>query len=539
MAAQTIADNPGASNPQISKILGERWAQESDEVKAQWKKLADEESKRHRQQYPDYRFQPKRRGSKSQSKNGDDDSVRCSRCNGLRVSSSASLLTPAKGRSEEDAVAGAHRPRARSIPGEPALERGIMRSAEEIGEWTATSPEPKRRRLMNSANAPGAGAVQVWAYEKRHAGYPTPTTDKENQSRGSTHVRTPLPQPGGMARHHGHSAMPPPPRPSVGGSWSSAAYQIASRPGPVDDSVRLPPLKTAITPSASPAQDLDHRFGYTPITAGLGITSGRDSPERSAVEQIMSIPFARKMAVVGKICPPLSRSGAQGRRGAIIAIEGSRRDILQQVSRAVEKSLRVGQDVVLQSWPNDSKFDGTTTASSPSTELHDLMPSIFQDILGWHQKSKEVVAHVSSTSRRASPASAAEASPPPAEGRKTSNGTTSTPVALIKDGFSLTMSDRFACATSHCLKNYGPVDHWQWMATLWRGIVGPDLVVYVKTCPEEDMEKLKTVEFQKQLGLMVVRVPVDRSLDEATERRLNFEVIEWITDVWPKGTVRA
>ena len=63
MAAQTIADNPGASNPQISKILGERWAQESDEVKAQWKKLADEESKRHRQQYPDYRFQPKRRGS--------------------------------------------------------------------------------------------------------------------------------------------------------------------------------------------------------------------------------------------------------------------------------------------------------------------------------------------------------------------------------------------------------------------------------------------------------------------------------------------
>ena len=541
MAAQTIAENPGASNPQISKILGERWAQESDEVKAQWKKLANEESKRHRQQYPDYRFQPKRRGSKTQTRVGDDDSIRCSRCNGLRVSSSAGLPGSAKGRSDAESstpTQGTDESGARrgSISGEPSTERGVVRSAEEAGNGRIMSPEPKRRRLMNSRGPQAVTPIQVWTHDRRYPGYPNHMSSPAGQDSwggGYTHVSTPLPQPGGMARQQ-VGAMPPPPRPSAGGSWSNAGYQVAGRAGPMGDSVRLPPLKTAITPSASPAQDLDSRFGYTPITAGLGISGGRDSPEKSAAEQIMSIPFTRKMAVASKISPPLARAGTEG-RGAIIAIEGSREKALKQVSHAVEKSLRECQDAALQSCAVDSKFEGAATGEDPSTELQDLMPSIFQDILEWHKKSKEIVSYVLGR-QSISPTEEGRASP---SDQKETMARTKTPVALIKDGFSLTMSDKFACATSHSLKNYGPVDHWQWMATLWRGIVGPDLVIYVKACSEEDMEKLKTVEFQKQLGVMVVRVPVDKSLDEATERRLKFEVIEWITDVWPKGTPRG
>ena len=299
--------------------------------------------------------------------------------------------------------------------------------------------------------------------------------------------------------------------------------------------VRLPPLKTAITPSASPAQDLDSRFGYTPITAGLGISGGRDSPEKSAAEQIMSIPFTRKMAVVGKICPPLPRAGTEG-RGAIIAIEGPRENTLTQVSHAVERSLRVCQDAALKSWAVESKFENAQGVGDAGSEFQDLVPSIFQDILEWHKKSKEIVSHVLGK-ESTPPLDAGEASP--SDSNKEMTARTKIPVALIKNGFSLTVSDEFACGTSHSLKNYGPVDHWQWMATLWRGVIGPDLVIYVKACSEEDMEKLKTVEFQKQLGVMVVRIPVGKSLDEATERRLNFEVIEWITDVWPKGTPRA
>ena len=29
---------------------------------------------------------------------------------------------------------------------------------------------------------------------------------------------------------------------------------------------------------------------------------------------------------------------------------------------------------------------------------------------------------------------------------------------------------------------YAPLDHWQWAATLWRGIVGADLTIWIKDC---------------------------------------------------------
>jgi HMG box factor len=164
------------------------------------------------------------------------------------------------------------------------------------------------------------------------------------------------------------------------------------------------------------------------------------------------------------------------------------------------------------------------------------------------------------------------------------------PIALLPSGFALTLSDRFACAVP-IVDAYAPVDHWQWMATLWRGIVGADLVVYVvpKLVPfssssslsasgagagagagaggsgaggEEGSSSLEggTVEV-RSAGLIVVRVPVlvpqqqqfglvggvsaghgedsvvaggrDREtvvvgVDEKVQRRLGFELVEWV-----------
>ncbi|KAG7114094.1 Silenced mating-type M-specific polypeptide Mc like protein [Verticillium longisporum] len=53
--AQVVSEHPGLANPDISKIIGEQWRQQPDNVKAGWKKLAEEEKVRHQQQYPDYR----------------------------------------------------------------------------------------------------------------------------------------------------------------------------------------------------------------------------------------------------------------------------------------------------------------------------------------------------------------------------------------------------------------------------------------------------------------------------------------------------
>lgn len=576
MAAQATAENPSLSNPQISKILGDRWAKESDEVKAQWKKLAEEESRRHRQQYPDYRFQPKRRGSKaSQAKTPDDEPERCARCHGLRAPRTPNPATPARRRSDDPD----NNP---SNPPQQSSGRGVVRRASEAEAATSpTSPDPKRRRLAHSVSSSDLPPLQTWPqHEPRRpapgpiaGGYPglTPSSaggsDEHIRSGGAySQVGTPLPRPGGAMvtpRPPGTASMPPPPpppphqqhqqhRPPVAASWSGgpgypSSYPTHRGPPPPDDSVRLPPLKTAITPGASPAPaELDPRFGYAPLASGLGITSSsgaRSSPERgSAADQIMAIPLARKMAVVGRICPPLT---GHDRRGAVISVEGSQPDLLRQVSDAVERALGSSRQVLLRSWPNDSRFGRRDRSSlAAGGELQELMPSIFQDILDWHQKSKDVTRYVVSPSSSSSSRGTSPLSP-------TDTGVAAVPVALVRDGFSLTMSDRFACATTTTTSggggsgsqgpptNYGPVDHWQWMATLWRGIVGADLVVYARPWADDDggdaaVERPKTVEYQRGLGAMVVRAPAGRGLDEATERRLKFEVMEWITDVWPR-----
>lgn len=47
---------------------------------------------------------------------------------------------------------------------------------------------------------------------------------------------------------------------------------------------------------------------------------------------------------------------------------------------------------------------------------------------------------------------------------------------------------------------------------------------------EDEMKKFGTVEISKRMGLITVRTPKGQSLDEATERRLAFELIEWTRD---------
>lgn len=50
--ANVVAQHPGLANPEISKIIGEQWRNEAEEVKSEWKGLAEEEKLRHQQQYP-------------------------------------------------------------------------------------------------------------------------------------------------------------------------------------------------------------------------------------------------------------------------------------------------------------------------------------------------------------------------------------------------------------------------------------------------------------------------------------------------------
>ncbi|RHZ51557.1 HMG-box domain-containing protein [Aspergillus thermomutatus] len=55
-----VAQNPGLGNPDISKIIGQKWKELPQETKNEWHALAKYEKARHMQQYPEYRYQPRR-----------------------------------------------------------------------------------------------------------------------------------------------------------------------------------------------------------------------------------------------------------------------------------------------------------------------------------------------------------------------------------------------------------------------------------------------------------------------------------------------
>ncbi|KAK6359462.1 hypothetical protein TWF696_000618 [Orbilia brochopaga] len=81
-----MAQNPGKSNPAISKIIGEMWKNASEDTRKEWQNHADEEKRQHMARYPEYRYQPRRSGKKgaSGSSGGDagNEPSRCPRCGG-------------------------------------------------------------------------------------------------------------------------------------------------------------------------------------------------------------------------------------------------------------------------------------------------------------------------------------------------------------------------------------------------------------------------------------------------------------------------
>ncbi|KAK8006680.1 hypothetical protein PG991_012977 [Apiospora marii] len=295
--------------------------------------------------------------------------------------------------------------------------------------------------------------------------------------------------------------------------------------------------------------------------------------------------------------PPTPGTPPFETRGPIIAIEGAAAapGVLKEVAAVVEKALSISGECVVRTWngPND---DGHGDSSSPksttsdqdangsntvepgsvqhsnSQPLSNPMANYIGRMLKWHRTSEEVIKFITANPIRGtspSGATAAAAKPPePSSVSATSAPDTSNsskvPVAVFGTGYSLTQSDRYAAALP-MTDAYQPEDHWKWVATLWRGIVGPDLTIYVKLCQSADeVRGNNCLEFANP-AVVVLRVPgtpvvaatsaaaaaaptttssdapapaavaTDVHVDERLERRLGFEIMEWVRS----GSFRA
>ncbi|KAB5585451.1 HMG box protein [Coniochaeta sp. 2T2.1] len=635
--AQVVAQNPGLANPEISKIIGERWREESDEHKEQWKRLAEEEKVRHQRQYPDYRYQPRRGGKTAASRAATpnpqpgEDPGRCPKCGGRYIATPRTPSTPfpytnthSRGTmptANSGSMSYAPNPRAvesdharhasQSHGREPPQHRGSYQNyapqpqhhhhqyqprsnLHGISEdYDMESPSAVKRRRYDSSGGSSDGPSYSVSHGPQYSygGQPYPHTLPH-------HVRPPPPPQQQPVHRHpsvgGHGmpspAYPPPgnslPGPSQLGPRGSIGMAPPPRPPPsatyppsgpprretgtgtpsapgFDESLRLPPLQTPTTTTHVPAPPAPARHSLSPTSVG---TAGpipqtqqrdRDSQARGVEAMIMSIPYINKLKVLEKIAPPLA-PGSPGNetRGPVIAVEGAVPSLVRQVGAIVERALAASGECAVRTWSSDNgKTEGVEGGQLG-------FATYLRTITDWHGKSAEIVKHITTSpepARRGSDVSMdggsgdeRKSNPGSVSGEATRASSVNTavsapqpqgaqqqrpllPVALLTEGFSLTISDRFACKVP-IADSYAPVDHWQWMATLWRGIVGPDLVIYVRGAEEEEMTRLQAVEMNGA-DIMKVRVVVptgaaanmnDVVVGEKVERRLGFEVVEWV-----------
>ncbi|KAI9768570.1 MAG: hypothetical protein M1840_004767 [Geoglossum simile] len=506
--AAIIAQHPGLSNPDISKIIGERWRNIPQPERHQWKTLAEEEKLRHHQQYPEYKYQPRRNGKKgfaqlSSSATNPEEFPRCPKCGGrslvvprtpspsltphpvtpsipsspfsLSSGSSGASSSPRTLPSMNTPIPGGpsagnrfRRPEV-PIPSMGALPLGSLREQPDEEALTPLTPETKRRRFNSNPPTPNnSGPI---------------TRSIANRMEGTT-TRTPYP-------------MDPPPRPRGGAIADPTTPPITS----------LPPLKTTTSDS---------------VTA-----------------MVMTIPFINKIKVISRISPPLSSPSSLSPpfqiRGAIIAVDGNEPSTTDKLFRWLEETLRKSGEYAVKSFEAPlnrfERYGSLKAQDQLGPGDNQYFVEYLGEIVEWHRRSEEIVrhaTHVPEEKEEKEKDSPSQQQLPDPQQQQQQTPPQRHPISLIPH-YILTRSNT---AASHIPINdrYAPIDHWQWMATLWRGCVGPDITIYAKDdCTPDEMASWGAVEMRTDAGAVIVRrlksEPVwpDRAL-----RRLGFEVGEWV-----------
>jgi hypothetical protein len=321
-------------------------------------------------------------------------------------------------------------------------------------------------------------------------------------------------------------------------------------------------------------------------------------PGASIESLIMNMNFLGKIRILRKTAPPLksrtSMPGYDNRRGSILAVEGDKGVMLDDVMVALEEALR-----------RQGEFDIKVVHGPLLPDAHASYKSFFDAVSDWHNKIPGIVDFLKGSDRdgrqgslrsdqqilrqpRASAGSlnSSTRSAMDADSRMDIDNGDSVPEKLglrrserrdssishisdtskhsdssqfygsddpslpkipllIVPQYLLHTSDLWAAALP-VTGEYGITDHWQWTATLWRGIPGPDFVLYVKNESEQGGNNMPTtqgdgswpghcasdtwtkgpVELKENIGVLLVKQEKGSSVTGAM-RRVAFELSEW------------
>lgn len=436
---------------------------------------------------------------------------------------------------------------------------------EERDDIGPLSQDIKRRRFNGDGHQPVIQRLLPPRYASVPAGTPigpgTPFPFSQAPSQ-HPHMFSPVaPSPG--ASHNRRESLPalcgvinppgpmaPPPRPGPG----YQQHRMSQGHNAPDRSLQLPPLQTG---------------------ASNGALASAKSSGQSVEETIMNMPFDAKLAILRRLAPP-NAIKQSAPRGPLIAIEGDNPEAVVHLAKWLGDTLgkdnelsvklldgpdvaaKGGKDeamaeyhILAAQWLGKSKvilkdleYDGISppdTAKSCKMDLSSIPVST----------SASAPAHTvdenyddeEDASFKPNGATQIDSANPSTNPKKsslteimdvdthnhnhdheptTTPSTTQTtkPIAILPL-FSLHASNIFACRIP--LTHYAPYDHWSWNATQWRGVVGPDLTIYLK----DGEDKGKSVEQFDEERLFVVRRGAEE-IDGPTLRRVGFEVGEWV-----------
>jgi len=204
---------------------------------------------------------------------------------------------------------------------------------------------------------------------------------------------------------------------------------------------------------------------------------------------IQSIGAVGKIKTLARIAPPRSEDV---RRGVVVSVEG------EDGGRAVAQVVGFLKGVL--EGRNEVRVFEVDNGEGEGEEGYEAYHALMQRYL---RLSREVVAFISSSSspspsdpelaekqpreREDSSPVSPKTVPLPrntratlraAEGKEKEKEKRGIPIAIIPR-YQLSHSDAFACSIP-IADAYSPADHWQWMASLWRGVLGPDLTIVVR-----------------------------------------------------------
>jgi HMG box factor, other len=266
--------------------------------------------------------------------------------------------------------------------------------------------------------------------------------------------------------------------------------------------------------------------------------------QRNVEATVMTIPFINKIKLLAKISPPLatrSKPIDAWSRGAVIAVDGHDltlvNDMLKYLGRLLTKEGRYAVRVF-----EGPEINGRQACSKVGEAGRDATVDYLNIISAWHRISDEIVQFISQPAKAATPIASEDGSSPEVSpktisprtlGSRAISGRNPVPIALVPR-YQLTTADLYACAIP-INDAYAPLDHWQWMASLWRACVGPDVTVYVRECEKEEVDRYgggNPVEVRLQdARTLVVRRAIGspREIDEKALKRVGFEVEDFLT----------